>query len=113
MSAHIRRGACPTTSKRIYITRAEAKKDMRRGHMKDVTVYKCDGCGQFHVGGWHGEKDRSVHRGETEPDTMPLSEACRVLDVSAAFIQRLVVVGKIRTYAGELCRVDVERIISI
>jgi hypothetical protein len=63
MSNHVRRGACATTGKRCFDTRADAKHNNRQSHLK-LSVYKCRDCGFFHQGGWHGTKDRAAHRGE-------------------------------------------------
>lgn len=113
MIDHIRRGACTATGKRIYITRADAKQNMRRSHLKDLAVYKCGDCGYFHQGGWHGSKDRAVHRGENPPDTISIAEASGILGVSITFIHRLIDTGKIRTFGGDPIRADIERLTTI
>lgn len=110
MTDHIRRGACPTTHKRMFVTKSDAKHNIVINHLKDVAAFKCGDCGYFHVGGWHGSKDRSVHRGETAPDTMPMLEACRLLDVSVAFIKKLEGAERVRTFRGNPYRIDIERI---
>lgn len=110
---HIRRGACPTTHKRMFVTRADAKHNITTNHLKDVTAFKCADCKYFHVGGWHGVKDRAAHRGETIPDTMTITEACRRLDVSPQFLGRLIDAGRITTYNGNPATTDIERIEKI
>ncbi|VXB23593.1 hypothetical protein [Citricoccus sp. K5] len=57
-----RRGNCPTTGKRMFSTRGEAKRYRDRKHW-DTAVFKCGDCGgYFHIGGWQGVKDRAAHR---------------------------------------------------
>lgn len=113
MSYHIRRGACATTNKRCWLTRAEAKKSVRNYHVQDVTVYKCGHCTYFHVGGWHGSKDRAAHRGETTPDTMTIADACRLLNVTPGFITRLINTDRVQTFRGNPYRTDIERIAKL
>lgn len=62
MSDRVRRGACPTSHKVCYHNRAAAKQHVRRANMAEVSVYKCDDCQFFHIGGWGGLKDRAAHR---------------------------------------------------
>lgn len=112
MAEHQRRGACSGTGKRCFDTRALAKQNLRRNHLPDLSVYKCDDCGYFHLGGWHGTKDRAAHRGEIQPETMPVSEAGRTLNVSSAFIERLIETGKIRATNGQPFRADIERLLT-
>ena len=81
--------------------------------MRDVTVFKCADCGYFHQGGWHGSKDRSVHRGETVPDTITIAEACRLLDVTPGFIARLINADRVQTFRGNPYRTDIERIAKL
>ena len=111
MSDHIRRGACPSTGKRCFTTRDAAKHNMRINNLK-LAVFKCE-CGYFHQGGWQGLKDRAAHRGEIPSDAMTLADAARELNVSPAFITRLIESGKIRADSGMPNRFDIERLTKI
>ncbi|WNM64562.1 hypothetical protein SEA_MIDNIGHTRAIN_75 [Arthrobacter phage MidnightRain] len=113
MSEHKRHGACPTSQKRCFPTRADAKRNLRLHHLKDVTVYKCQDCGYFHQGGWHGTKDRAAHRSDAGIGTMTIEQACRELAVSPTFIERLIESGKVRAENGAPYRADIERIGSL
>lgn len=110
MGKHLHHSTCLTTGKRSYNTKATAKRAMRDSHFDDVSVYRCEECNNFHVGGWHGTKDRSAHRGTIAKPTMTATEASRYLHVSAEFIDRLIDSGKIRHEEGEPYRADIERI---
>lgn len=101
---------CTVTGKRGYYTKALAKRAMRDSHHHDVSVYACELCRQWHVGGWHGLKDRSAHRHETEETTIPITEAARLLNVSSDFIRRLITANKVRHRDGQPYRADIERI---
>lgn len=112
MSSRPRRGACPTTGKVCYPDRAAAKAHRNRTHMPEVAAFKCRDCGFFHLGGWHGTKDRAAHRGEIPPEAMTVSDACRALDVSEPFMERLIESGKVRSSDGHPFRADIERLLS-
>ena len=101
---------CQVTGKRGFETRALARRSRRESHFQDVSVYVCDHCQLFHVGGWHGVKDRSAHRGITEEATIPIIEAARELGVSNDFIRRLITADKVRHRDGQPYRADIERI---
>lgn len=101
---------CQVTGKRGFETRALARRSRRDSHFHDVSVYVCESCGLFHVGGWHGVKDRAVHRGITEETTIPIIEAAHELGVSSDFIRRLITANKIRHRDGQPYRTDIERI---
>lgn len=110
MSSRPRHGACPTSSKVCYPDRAAAKNHIRRACMQNVAAYKCDDCGFFHIGGWHGTKDRAAHRSDTGIGTMPIEQASRELAVSQEFISRLIESGKVRSENGAPYRADIEKI---
>lgn len=112
MSEHQRRGNCVSSGKRCYPTRAEAKKNLRRSHLQDVSVYKCYDCGYFHQGGWHGVKYRALHRGETDQCTMTIIHASQALTVSPEFIRRLIESGKVRSENGLPYRADIEKLLT-
>ena len=101
---------CPTTGKRGFETRAQARRSRRDSHFQDVSVYVCEECRLFHVGGWHGVKDRSAHRHETEETTIPIIDAARELGVSSDFIRRLITADKVRHRDGQPYRADIERL---
>ena len=101
---------CPTTGKRGFETRALARRSRRDSHFQDVSVYPCESCGLFHVGGWHGTKDRAAHRHETEETTIPIIDAARLLNVSSDFIRRLITADKVRHRDGQPYRADIERL---
>lgn len=112
MDSRPRRGACPTTSKVCYIDRATAKRTIQKNHMPRVAAYKCGDCGFFHIGGWHGVKDRSAHSAGSV-GTMPIETACKLLGVSVEFIERLIEAGKVGSEDGLPYRADIERIAAL
>lgn len=112
----IRRGNCPTSSKTCYLSRKAAKLVIKTRHMDGVNVYSCTDCGFFHIGGWHGVKDRAAHRehhGEVERDTcIPIAHAARLLRVSESMIIRLVDAGKVRGTEERVERIDIDRLVE-
>mgnify|MGYP003604751504 CR=1 FL=1 len=112
MSANQRHGNCPTSGKRMYESRAEAKHNLRQSRLK-LSVYRCDGCGWFHQGGWHGVVDRAAHRGETTVETYSITNAAHCLSVSHDFITRLVTSGKVRSIDGQPYRADIDRLAKL
>lgn len=112
MSERPRRGACTATGKVCYPDRAAAKAHKKRSNMPGVAAYKCRDCGFFHLGGWHGTKDRAAHRGEILPEAMTVTDAAHALDVSAQFIERLIEAGKVRASDGHPFRLDIERLLA-
>jgi hypothetical protein len=112
MSNHVRRGACATTGKRCFDTRTDAKHSIRQSHLK-LAVNKCRDCGYFHQGGWHGTKDRAAHRGEIPSETITVADAARALNVTTAFVARLVESGKIRSENGLPNRGDIDRLTQL
>lgn len=110
MSRNYHLATCQTTGKLGFETRALARRSRRDSHYPDVSVYSCESCGLFHVGGWHGVKDRAAHRGVIESPTMTTLEASQYLQVSTAFIARLVESGKVRQENGQPYRADIERL---
>lgn len=82
--------------------------------MQDVSVYKCDDCPYFHIGGWHGYKDRSQHRemhGEqAAPVDMPIPHAANFLRVSEDIVHRMISAGKIRGTHTHANHTDIQRI---
>ena len=112
MSEHIRRGACAATGKRCFDTRSDDKHNLRRTNLK-LAVFKCQDCGFFHQGGWQGIKDRSAHRRDAPAETMTVGDAATVLNVSPAFVTRLVQTGHIRSVAGMPHRDDITRLTKI
>lgn len=101
---------CAVTGKRGYATKAEAKRSKRDSHFRDVSVHQCADCPNWHVGGWHGTKDRAAHRHETDEPTVPIIEAAHLLNVSSDFIRRLITADKVRHRDGQPYRADIERI---
>lgn len=110
MSDRPRRGACSSTGKVCYPNRSAAKDHRRRAKMLDVSAYKCGDCGFFHLGGWHGIKDRAAHRSDTGVWTMTVEQAAATLAVSPEFIARLIESEKVRSHDGAPYREDIERI---
>lgn len=89
-----RKGGCPTTGKRQFWSRKEAKEFMRRHHYKNHQAYKCDGCRFFHVGGEHSEQSRIAHREGI--GTTPINDAARMLAVKPSVIHLIIQSGKAR-----------------
>lgn len=113
MAKSIHLGTCAVTGKLGFDTRAKARQSRRASHFHDVSVYTCEHCNLFHVGGWHGVKDRAYHRHETDEVIMTVRDAMAALDVSADFIQMLMQTGKVRHDAGQPYQADIERISSM
>ncbi len=102
-----RRGNCPTTGKRMFSTRGEAKRYRDRKHW-DTAVFKCEDCGgYFHIGGWQGVKDRAAHRelhggGRSMVGVdMSVRMAAEELNVTPEFLGQLIEDGAIKTITGD------------
>lgn len=110
----VRRGNCPASGKSCFTERKYAKKVAHDKHMQDVSVYKCDDCPYFHIGGWHGSKDRSQHRelhGQVSVALdMPIIHAARFLRVSEDIVYRMIDAGKIRGTDTHANTTDIHRI---
>lgn len=110
MSNNYHLATCQVTGKRGFETRALARRSRRDSHYPDVSVYSCESCGLFHVGGWHGVKDRAAHRKQADELTIPIIDAARELNVPSDFIRRLITAEKIRHRDGKPYRADIERL---
>lgn len=94
-----RRGNCPSTGKRMFSTRGDAKRFIARHHW-NAAAFKCDTCGAFHMGGWQGVKDRAVHReihtgGAVDAIDISVRMAAEELCVSVELLGQLLDNGKI------------------
>lgn len=110
----VRRGNCAVTGKVCFTSRAKAKEVIRNKHMVGVSTFLCESCSYFHVGGWHGTKDRLAHRemhGATGDTTaMPIDHAARFLGVSVDIVHRMIQAGKVRGTDTRVDSTDISRI---
>ena len=98
-------GHCPTSGKVSYLDRAGAKAQKAQfGGREQLSVYRCEDCGYWHLGRWWGIKDRQAHRvihdqGE-HADGITVDQAVVRLGVARSTISSLIGQGHITTVGG-------------
>lgn len=60
-------GTCPTTGKRMFLTRAAAKRKKRMLGDRALHVFRCTTCDHFHLGHQYGQP-RDYHRDLHTPE---------------------------------------------
>lgn len=116
---HPTAGTCPVTGKIKYINRKEAKRVIRTRAYRDVSVYACPDCNHIHIGGWHGVKDRALHREKhacepcgtnTDEPHITVEDAAAELGVSTEAIHRVIAAGAARGTETHIHHGDLTRL---
>lgn len=98
-------GTCPTSGKVSYLDRAGAKAQKSRfAGREQLSVYRCQDCGYWHLGRWWGFKDRQAHRTMHDRsevvDGITVDQAALRLGVEWSTMAGLVRRGHITTVGG-------------